>query len=98
MYVVAAPGAVRRRRHDLVGQVGIGGLDVGDQRGQVERQRPVLGDAGLPGSASGVSLTGLTVIDTVSVVDVSGSSHPAGAPQLSGSPRSVTWYVKLSCR
>jgi hypothetical protein len=42
-------------------------------------------------------LTALTVIETVCVLDVSGPSQPgAGTPQLSGSPRSVTRYVKLS--
>ena len=39
----------------------------------------------------GASLTGLTVIDTVAVFEVSGPSHAGpGAPQLSGSPRSLT--------
>ncbi len=50
----------------------------------------------LPGDAVGVSLTGLTVIEMVSVVDVSVPSHPGGGPpQSSGSPRSMTLYVKL---
>ena len=40
---------------------------------------------------TGASLIGLTVIETVWVVEVSGGSHAGpGAPQLSGSPRSVT--------
>ncbi len=86
----AAAVAVRRRREDLVGQVRVGGLDVADERGEVERQRPVLVGLRLA-SSDGVSLTGSTVIDTVWVVEVSGASHAgAGAPQLSGSPRSMT--------
>src|SRR5215211_6153054 len=43
-------------------------------------------------AASGASLTGVTVIVTVSVVDVLGASHGATA-QPSGSPRSVTLNV-----
>src|SRR5688572_27387514 len=46
---------------------------------------------------TGASLTAPTVIETVTVADVSGASHAGpGTPQLSGSPRSVTRYVKLS--
>ncbi len=41
-------------------------------------------------AAVGVSFTGVTVIETVSVVEVSAASQDAEGLQLSGSPRSVT--------
>src|SRR5215208_6574212 len=46
-------------------------------------------------AATGASLTGVTVIVTVSVFDVAGASH-GGLAQPSGSPRSVTVNVNAS--
>jgi hypothetical protein len=45
----------------------------------------------------GASFTGVTVMDTVAGAEVSAAAQLGlGAPQLSGSPRSVTVNVKLS--
>src|ERR1700693_825132 len=48
-------------------------------------------------SAVGLSLTGLTVIVIVSTaLERAAVQDVLGAPQLSGSPRSVTWKVNVS--
>ena len=95
VYVRAPPPPLRSPLaggdHDVEGEVAVGSLHIGDQRREVDQQRPSSFTLRLVEAAVGVSLTGSTVIETVSVLDVSGPSQPGpGAPQLSGSPRSVT--------